>query len=334
MKTKIVYVVVSDEKDIFLEQALLSVFSLRKHNPDAYVELVIDQVTNGSIFGKRSEINKYINKTTIIEVPVKYNKGQRSRWIKTNLRNVIDGDYLFIDTDTIITDSLEEIDNFGGDIGAVKDKHAPVKYNKDKNKLLLWSKQDGWTYSEDLSYFNSGVMYVRDCEFTHEFFREWNKRWQNCSILYNRFYDQSLFAATNEYFQYPIKELAGEWNCQPTNGLSYLYKAKIIHYWGYNRKNYAWEFYDKSIIRDIKESGNIPKYISDLVDKAKEAFIIPNEIIAGKELEIYYSPVFQVCISFDCIYSIFNGIAKFLLISLRIKHRICAKIRRVFKIRS
>ena len=56
MKTKIVYVVVSDETDIFLEQALLSIFSLRKHNPEAFVELVVDQITNDSISGKRSEI--------------------------------------------------------------------------------------------------------------------------------------------------------------------------------------------------------------------------------------------------------------------------------------
>ena len=322
MKTKIVYTIVSDETDIFLEQALLSIFSLRKHNPNAYVELVIDQVTNDSINGKRSEIKRIVDKITSVEVPENYHKGQRSRWIKTNLRNLIEGDFLFIDTDTIITDSLEEIDDFDGDIGAVKDKHAPVKHNKDKNKLLLWSKQDGWTYSEDLDYFNSGVMFVRDCEFTHDFFREWNKRWQICSTKYSRFFDQSLFAATNEFFQYPIKELAGEWNCQPTNGLSYLYKAKIIHYWGYNRKNYAWVFYDKMIIREIKESGNIPNEISHLVDKAKEAFIIPNEIIAGKELDIYYSPVFQVCLSFEKVFAIFNSMSKLLLKVLKIRQKI------------
>lgn len=326
MKTKIVYVVVSDEADIFLEQALLSIFSLRKHNAKVFVELVIDQITNGSINGKRCEIKKYISKLTVVEVPDNYNKGQRSRWIKTNLRNLIEGDFLFIDTDTIITDSLEEIDNFDGDIGAVKDKHAPVKYNKDKNKLLLWSKQDGWTYYEDLDYFNSGVMYVRDCEFTHDFFTEWNKRWHICSKQNNRFYDQSLFAATNEFYHYSIKELAGEWNCQPTNGLPFLCNAKIIHYWGYNRKDYAWIFYDKRVINSIKELGYISKDISDLVDKAKEAFVIPNEIIAGKELEIYYSPVFQACRKFQRVYALFTGISNLLFKLLQIKQQIRNKL--------
>ena len=321
MKTKIVYTVVSDETDIFLEQALLSIFSLRKYNPDAFVELVIDQITNDSINGKRSEIKKHVNKTTVVEVPGNYGKGQKSRWIKTNLRNLIEGDFLFIDTDTIITDSLEEIDDFDGNIGAVKDKHAPVKHNKDKNKLLLWSKQDGWTYSEDLDYFNSGVMFVRDCEFTHDFFREWNKRWQICSTTYSRFFDQSLFAATNEFYQYPIKELAGEWNCQPTNGVAYLHKAKIMHYWGYHRKYYAWMFYNKDIIKDIKELGYIPEDTSHLVDHAKEAFVMPNEILADKELDIYYSSLFTICLSNKKIFVCLNWLSKLLMkISRLISH--------------
>ena len=310
MKTKIVYIVVSDGSDIFLEQALLSIFSLRKHNPNAFVELIIDQVTNDSINGKRSEIKKFVDKITSVEVPDNYHKGQKSRWIKTNLRNLIEGDYLYIDTDTIITDTLEEIDNFDGFIGAVKDQHTLVKHNKDKDRLQLWSKQDDWTYSEELTYFNCGVMFVRDCEFAHDFFREWNKRWQYYSTKYSRLYDQSSFAATNELFQYHVKELGGEWNCQPTNGVSFLSKAKIIHYWGYHRKHYAWKFYDKSIISNIKEIGYISKNTSDLVDNAKEAFIIPNEIIAGKELTIYYSTVFQVCLSNKTVFAIFNNISR------------------------
>ena len=309
MRTKIVYSVVSDETDIYLEQTLLSVFSLRKHNPNAFIELVVDQVTNDSINGKRSEIKKYVNIITATEVPKEYNKGQKSRWLKTNLRNIIKGDYLFIDNDTIITDSLERIDEFEGEIGAVKDKHAPIKFNKDREKLLLWSKQDGWSYSGDLDYFNSGVMFVRDCNFTHDFYKEWNKRWQICSSNYSRYYDQSPLAATNEFFKFPIKELSGEWNCQPTNGISYLYKAKIIHYWGYNRKNYAWMFYDKKIIKDIKESGCISSTISNLVDKAREAYIIPNEVIAGDELDIYYSSIFQLCISHKYVYNILKFIS-------------------------
>jgi hypothetical protein len=37
MKTKIIYVLVSNENDCYLEQALVSIYSLRLYNPDANV---------------------------------------------------------------------------------------------------------------------------------------------------------------------------------------------------------------------------------------------------------------------------------------------------------
>lgn len=312
MKTKIVYIVVSDETDIFLEQALLSVFSLRKHNPDAMVELVVDKATAITLTGKRGEIKNFVNYVTAIDVPETYHKGQKSRWLKTNLRNLIEGDFLYVDNDTIITDSLEAIDQFDGEIGAVRDQHTPVGLNEDKTFIRQWAQQDGWTYVDDLVYFNGGVFFVRDTEMTHDFFREWHKRWQISITNYPRMIDQSSLAATNECFQYPIKELDGVWNCQPTNGLPYIHQAKIMHYWRYHRTDYAWQFYDKSIIRRIKASGSIPEDVSVLIDQAKEAFIIPNKIIAGRELKLFYSPAFQMCLSHPAVFTFFSWIASLL----------------------
>ena len=40
MKTKIIYVLVSNENDCYLEQALVSIYSLRLYNPDANLLLV------------------------------------------------------------------------------------------------------------------------------------------------------------------------------------------------------------------------------------------------------------------------------------------------------
>lgn len=81
-------------------------------------------------------------------------------------------------------------------------------------------------------------------------------------------------------------------------------------------------FYNKSIIKGIKDTGYISKEVSDLVDKAKEAFIMPNEIIAGNELEVYYSPVFQICMSNKKILSIFNSLSKVITKAMRIYERI------------
>ena len=45
MKTQIVYVLVSSEKDLFLEELWASVWSLRQYEPDVIVDVVVDKPT-------------------------------------------------------------------------------------------------------------------------------------------------------------------------------------------------------------------------------------------------------------------------------------------------
>ena len=49
MKTKIAYVLVSSHRDLFWEQCLISVMSLRHHMPDAHTVLVCDTETKESL---------------------------------------------------------------------------------------------------------------------------------------------------------------------------------------------------------------------------------------------------------------------------------------------
>ena len=310
MRTKIVYVVSSDDKDIILEQALLSVYSLRKHNSEAFVELVVDQDTDITITEKRSEILKFVDKKTVVEVPVKYDKIARSRWIKTCLRNYIIGDFLYIDTDTIVTDNLGTIDDFAGDIGAVADRHTTLQYHFGRERLKREANKHGWKYSDDLIWFNGGVMYAKDSDISKAFYNEWHNNWIKSYDESKLYTDQLPLGITNEAFDYLITEVSGEWNCQvPANGISFIANAKIMHYLAYGSTNNIWKFYDKSILKEIKNTGGITDRISYLVENAKRSFNIPNRIIDGPEIDVYNSHLFSLCMDKPTIFKIFNIIA-------------------------
>ena len=111
MKTKIVYVLISSENDLYLEQAWLSLYSLRLHNPTTHVSVLVDESTQSSLVGKREGFKKLPTEIIVIDTPKDYTPVQRSRYIKTTARKYISGDFLFIDTDTIITDRLDELDS-------------------------------------------------------------------------------------------------------------------------------------------------------------------------------------------------------------------------------
>ena len=316
MNTKIVYVITSDNSDLLLEQVYLSLYSLRKYNPDAYVEIVVDGKTNDTLVGLRGNLMASINDKIVIETPEGYDKKQTSRWLKTQLRNIVKGDYLFIDTDTVICDSLADIDTLGYDIAAVPDLHLPIGQCQNRQNLKRNARVYGWSYFDDLLYFNSGVMFVKDNEVTHSFYDCWHENWKNSLKLTGNCLDQPPLALTNESKSYLIKELEGIWNCQiSTNGLPYLQQAKIIHYCGYSSKyvSRAFEFYNQSICSNIKEYGMLSKESMNLVRNARSAFSEPCQIAAHEDVDLLWNDLYRLYHIFPKFYSALNFIAHFII---------------------
>ena len=123
MKTKLVYVLTCAPEATYIEQALISIWSARYHNPDAHIVLLVDDKTTQLLVGKRAELLEYITEKVVIPFEdTNATMMYRSRWIKTSVRQLIEGDFLFIDCDTIVAQSLADADNFDCEIGAVDRK--------------------------------------------------------------------------------------------------------------------------------------------------------------------------------------------------------------------
>lgn len=73
MKTKIVYVLTSSDNDFYLEQTLLSVYSLRIYNKEAKVILITDKVTNSTFVGTRRSLLAYFDEIIVVETPQNFN---------------------------------------------------------------------------------------------------------------------------------------------------------------------------------------------------------------------------------------------------------------------
>lgn len=313
MKTKIVYSVVCSEQDFYLEQTLMSVYTLRLHNKDANVSLVVDESTKDTIKGKRAEILRYIDEVISVSVPSNYSKVQRSRFLKTSLREHVKGDYLFVDSDTLITASLEEADNFQFEIGATADKHVNIGKHPMQYFLGQCSKVAGFTLNIDAPYFNSGVFYVKDTPRTHEFYREWHRVWQE-TVAKGINSDQASLAKTNEMMGFVIEDIGGEWNCQLTdNGLRFLKDARIIHYFASTAKKSIvspYTFYQQEIYTKIKENGGLPEEIVNIITDPKKAFTEQCQIITKDDIPLMKSAMHTVYELHPKLFVYLNNIAR------------------------
>lgn len=317
MKTKIVYCVTSGVNDIYLPQALISVFTLRKYTPKAYVILVIDDKTNNILTQNlKDSINRYFNEIVVVNIATTFNKKQRSRYLKTKLREIITGDFLFIDTDTVIVSDISPIDNCTYSIGATLDRHSFLNSHIHKEMIEKDISYVGLEI-KDLQdrYFNSGVLYVKDNTATHNLYNHWFENWQQ-SCMKGKDIDQPALALANKQCNFMIEELNGSWNCQLSdNFLPYLEEAKILHYFASNGIT-PYQLYDKDLFSEIMKSGLIPQRIQLALEKPK-SFFREHRIICNADLNFIKTNSYKLFKYHKTLFNFIETISYIIIFSLR-----------------
>jgi hypothetical protein len=279
---KYLYVLTTDDSDNYLEQTLLSMVSLRMQMPDAFISLLVDNNTEKSLTGKRRNILDFTNEFKSIVIDDGFDKKARSRWLKTSMRRHIEGDFLYIDGDTIIAEDLSSLAGIDVDIGAIPDAHVylsdyekyyPARLQQMKSKYAKL----GFSSCFDLKiHFNGGIFFCRDCTTGHNFFNEWHKLWLYCHGVGN-VTDQQSLNQSNFILGSVIKELDGIWNCQILydGALRYLHDAKIIHYFASQPGEKAFIPANDYFFDSIRETGIIDQNIKDMLKNPKSLFV-PN----------------------------------------------------------
>lgn len=293
MQTKIVYVLVSSENGYFYEQTVVSVTSLRLHNPDAHVVLVVDDRTDATLVGKRSALEQLVTEKVVVPMEGPLPNIERSRRLKTNLRNILKGDYLYIDADTIVCESLAEIDSFDFPIGMVWDGNKKFDKVKDYVAVERASKL-GYDVSSEEEYFNGGVMYVKDCPKSHTFCSMWHDLYLKSESI-GMVYDQPALIVTNMLQNHLIVAIGNDYNCQLFMGgfTSFAY-AKILHI--FNAYGFVdfFKFSSKDFLRIIKQRGEFPLEEIDNLKKPKGQFYGDHILLHDSDMKYYHSALFHV----------------------------------------
>lgn len=264
MRTKLVYVLTCAPEKNYIEQALMAVYSARHWNPDAHIVLITDDETDKLFVDGRAEITKYISEKNVVPFGAGEDMMYRSRWIKTSVRQLVDGDFLFVDCDTICQKSLDEIDTFDCMVGAVWESHLPVSHFCDS--LLESAKKVTGALGVDIEaegeYFSSGVIYVKDVPEAHQLYQLWHEYWLNGSAQGMRI-DQPSLARANKEMGHLIRVIPDTFNCILFTQNAFTRDAHILHVAAY--RNPCFLFNEKTL-QFVREHGlNNPWLIDSLL---------------------------------------------------------------------
>lgn len=285
MTPQIVYVLVANEKNLYLEEMWVSLYSLRLQSnaPNSggsyHVVVLVDEDTEKMVKA-RPELLKLIDELIVVPTPEGYNAKQRSRQIKTTVREVVKGDYLFIDTDTVICKPLDSIaSNLAPQtyIAAVPDGHQPLKDYPYSQTVYGKLKRIWGIDATDCEYwYNSGVMFVRDTPEAHEFYRQWNEEWIYSCFEKEDSQDQPALLKVNREKGFVIQNLPDIYNAQIGMSMKYFADAAIVHWWHMSfipDQSYS-PFLSLQIYKDLKNANCITPEIADQIINCKSSWNI------------------------------------------------------------
>lgn len=282
MITKLVYVLTCAPEKHYIEQALMSAFSARHWNPDAHIVLLVDDLTDQLLVGQRAEILDYVSEKIV--VPFKdatLSPMYRSRWIKTSVRQLIRGDFMYVDCDTIVCKSLSSIDDFDSEIGAVLESHLLVKdFCSDlRDKAFESNARIGVDLEKEKEYFSSGVLCVKDVPVSYRLYELWHQYWLESEDL-GLSIDQPSLAKSNRECGHLIKRIPDTYNCILFTRNNFVEKAHILHVAAYMNPSFL---FTEKVFKMIVEEG-LPEWV-------KNAILHPLDTMLPFDYAVRYSTI-------------------------------------------
>ena len=291
MKTKILYILASSQSDIFWEQTFLSITSLRKTNPSVKVALLMDNITYSTLSETRAMLLKIIDEPVVISLDNVISNKEKSRVLKTNMRNYVDGDFLYIDSDTLILSDLSTIDDVQYELGAVYELNRSLGNNYGRASFEEATNRFDCYFSDEDEYFNSGVMLVKDTKNNHDFFSKWHEEWQKGKKI-GIYFDQPSLGCVNKMYNSHIKPLDGSWNCQGRYCLNFIRDAKIFHY--FYDSFFVFPLMDKNYFEEFKKKAVISSGLLDILINPFKHITENNEILTGDDVRRLHSRLYAL----------------------------------------
>lgn len=287
---KFAYVLISSPEDYLGEKTIISLYSFRRHNNNDVV-IFTDKQTVESIPGTIERLKNLGADMKVETLPPGLSQMQRSRFLKTSIRQRVKGDFVFLDLDTVIVGDLSEIESIECDM-AIALQHDCMDNNHEaaKKRIMRYNTLRNIKKTEMhgiKTFFNSGVILYKDTPLCHKLGEEWHKAWFESSTKYGWHKDQADLDIVNVAFNNKIKILDGKFNCQLVGfrfAMKHLSDCKILHYMNNPSKLSYLKVKQSAYLNKVRESLDF-KMLDNTIDSLKEEYVKGLSIMEHTQLE-------------------------------------------------
>lgn len=208
----VVYCITSSGGDLYEAMTRVSLATLRLTNPGARITIACDEQTHQALQASGSQLFHEADEVRGFPTP-DGPPTYRNRYVKTQLGRLIDGPFLFLDSDTVVRKPLTPLLDLHCDIAA-----AP-NHSADTLAEQIWSEDQanldtmGWQVREP--YVNGGVIWYADTPAAQRFAEAWHRNWLANVVRTGRYRDQpALNQALSAEPEIQLHTLSHCWNAQ------------------------------------------------------------------------------------------------------------------------
>ena len=245
--------------------------SLKHVEPNSFITLLVDNQTDVDYKREIEKIRKYVSEYIIVPIENHFPAIARSRYIKTSMRKYVEGDFLYVDADTVWNAPVKKKD-FTHDIMGVLDGHCLLTYHPLKKGIEEDFKKVGYN-PEVEKYVNGGVLFSKDSDVSKKFFDLWYEAWRKTSAS-GCFIDMPSLNYAIKQIGDSFALLPDSYNVQISRSWEFFSNAKLIHFftgWRNDCFESPYLFQKNSFWEEVRQNG-ISEFISIAINNPLMCF--------------------------------------------------------------
>ncbi len=226
---KVVFVIVVDQKVKLLYELIAVAMAIKHLSPNVEIFIISDRKTSSlSLF--QDAVRHLDAKPRIVDLGCFQDHAAvvRSRVLKSQMRALVEGDFLYIDSDALPLVDLRQV-SVAKSIAAAPDASQVNTKSFTPDWVVREYCAVGWR-SEPGIYLNSGVIAWKDDQKGREMGRYWHEHWLELYLKRNIYKDQLSFNYMINHFRDSTEVLDQKWNGLVTADARFSSQSLVYHY--------------------------------------------------------------------------------------------------------
>ncbi len=221
----IVYALTGQGDDVYLRMTLLSARSVRLSNPSLRIVVCVDRLSYECGWTTLEEALSGLAEVRIVDTPDGA-PSFRNRHMRTRLRTLLSGRFVYLDGDTLVRRPLDVRPDMNCDISAVANHNHPhgTAIDEDVQHFVACD----WPVPR--RYYNAGVQFWDDTPRSREMALIYHESWLRAVAVTGAFKDQPAFNHAIQASRARVEELPPSYNAQVNSRMGAAYEATIWHF--------------------------------------------------------------------------------------------------------